>query len=140
MELLALKEVQLGTNTNISHVQNERLIMQAVPPHQFVVGMLYAFRTPRSCHEALQNQTFHSTLCFRLVLPIYFFIIGGRAKANIFDTTPTPDRFLYYALDFMNGGDLFRHWRKHRNRRTEMAPFYASEVQKIKITQAISIL
>lgn len=37
-------------------------------------------------------------------------------------------RFLYYALDFMNGGDLFRHWRKHRNRRTEMAPFYASEV------------
>eukprot|EP00903_Cladosiphon_okamuranus_P013096 g12215.t1 len=83
VELLALKEVQLGSNTNISHVQNERLIMQAVPPHQFVVGMLYAFRTPR---------------------------------------------FLYYALDFMNGGDLFRHWRKHRNRRTEMAPFYASEV------------
>ncbi|CAM9927784.1 unnamed protein product [Laminaria digitata] len=57
--------------------------MQAVPPHQFVVGMLYAFRTPR---------------------------------------------FLYYALDFMNGGDLFRHWRKHRNRRADMAPFYASEV------------
>ncbi|CAN0164132.1 unnamed protein product [Ectocarpus sp. 4 AP-2014] len=83
VELLALKEVQLGSNTNINHVQNERLIMQAVPPHQFVVGMLYAFRTPR---------------------------------------------FLYYALDFMNGGDLFRHWRKHRNRRTEMAPFYASEV------------
>lgn len=47
VELLALKEVQLGSNTNISHVQNERLIMQAVPPHQFVVGMLYAFRTPR---------------------------------------------------------------------------------------------
>lgn len=47
MEVLALKEVQLGSNTNISHVQNERLIMQAVPPHQFVVGMLYAFRTPR---------------------------------------------------------------------------------------------
>lgn len=47
VELLALKEVQLGSNTNINHVQNERLIMQAVPPHQFVVGMLYAFRTPR---------------------------------------------------------------------------------------------
>ncbi|CAM9601114.1 unnamed protein product [Discosporangium mesarthrocarpum] len=83
VELLALKEVQLGSNTNISHVQNERLIMQAVPSHQFVVGMLYAFRTPR---------------------------------------------FLYYALDFMNGGDLFRHWRKHRDKRLEMAPFYASEV------------
>lgn len=40
-------------------------------------------------------------------------------------------RFLYYALDFMNGGDLFRHWRKHRNRRTEMAPFYASEVKAV---------
>ncbi|CAN0459117.1 unnamed protein product, partial [Scytosiphon promiscuus] len=38
------------------------------------------------------------------------------------------NRFLYYALDFMNGGDLFRHWRKHRNRRADMAPFYASEV------------
>lgn len=44
-------------------------------------------------------------------------------------------RFLYYALDFMNGGDLFRHWRKHRNRRTEMAPFYASEVRNVLTIQ-----
>ncbi|CAM9358776.1 unnamed protein product [Chrysoparadoxa australica] len=82
-ELLALKEVQLTGNTNIYHVQNERLIMQIVPPHTFIVGMQYAFRM---------------------------------------------GRYLYYGLDFMNGGDLFRHWRRHRDRRGEMAPFYASEV------------
>jgi len=58
VELLALKEVQLGSNTNISHVQNERLIMQAVPPHQFVVGMLYAFRTPRSVTPAAWSVQF----------------------------------------------------------------------------------
>lgn len=82
-EILALKEVALSSKTNITHVQNERLIMEAVPPHEFIVNMQYAFRS---------------------------------------------GRFLYYALDFMNGGDLFRHWRRHKDRRAEMAPFYAAEV------------
>ncbi|CAM9437044.1 unnamed protein product, partial [Phaeothamnion confervicola] len=81
--VVALKEVQLSPNTNISHVQNERLIMEAVPPHEFIMGMQFAFRS---------------------------------------------GRYLYYALDFMNGGDLFRHWRRHRDRRAEMAPFYVAEV------------
>jgi serine/threonine protein kinase len=82
-EIIALKEVALSAKTNITHVQNERLIMQIVPPHEFIVNMQYAFR----------NQ-----------------------------------RLLYYALDFMDGGDLFRHWRQHRDKRGVMAPFYAAEV------------
>jgi hypothetical protein len=44
VEVLALKEVALSSKTNISHVQNERLIMEAVPPHEFIVNMQYAFR------------------------------------------------------------------------------------------------
>mmetsp|Transcript_12006 Transcript_12006/g.17948 ORF Transcript_12006/g.17948 Transcript_12006/m.17948 type:complete len:572 (+) Transcript_12006:206-1921(+) len=82
-EFLALKEVALSSKTNINHVQNERLIMESVPPHEFVVNMQYAFKT---------------------------------------------GKFLYYALDFMNGGDLFRHWRQHRDKRSEMTPFYTAEI------------
>jgi serine/threonine protein kinase len=84
--------VALSTKTNISHVQNERLIMEAVPPHEFIVNMQYAFRS---------------------------------------------GRFLYYALYFMNGGDLFRHCRRHRDRRADMAPFYAAEVNNAQYTTLV---